>query len=585
MTNLKSIHIKNVRGLGDHKIELNMIPNKPSILVAPNGSGKSSFAFAFQWLNRLRMKLNKDDAYMGDENNKPSIIIETLEPELTLVADENHNDITKIFGVYVINSSLTAVMPGIARPGFAMGKAHLSVPEVVMIDGVPANTQVVDDFDNVYALAAAPVGCYPVINAFISDNKFMAGLDVEALKCTKRPITQITSFIERTKAYEGTIDLRHQKIEKEDYDSLITVPAVAYAVERFRIKEPEDSKAKLLLRAIRLVTLYYRKSVEFEARMAYAKYKEQDQACRVLFAALKQTWNGIAPHRVGDQVSLKIGDAQRISNGERDIMVFLANLYKAKSKFTKENNILIIDEVFDYLDDANLMAAQFYITKMIKELREEGKNIFPIILSHLNPDYYNQHYSFKDLKVYYLRPLPHPHASDNMIKLLRKRMELSKAAGAGAEEDISKYMLHFHKDYTKNLSGSIGDCPAKWADIKTFKQYCMEHLNNYLDNTAYDALAVCVALREIIEGRVYVQLQTEAQRDAFLDKHGTPNKLEYAEEQGVDVPEIYYLLGNIYNDPMHVDNKSNKLITQTLYSRMENNTIRGMILNVKNNVV
>lgn len=36
---------------------------------------------------------------------------------------------------------------------------------------------------------------------------------------------------------------------------------------------------------------------------------------------------------------------------------------------------------------------------------------------------------------------------------------------------------------------------------------------------------------------------------------------------------------------MHVDNKSNKLITQTLYSRMENNTIRSMIKSVKDNIV
>ena len=113
----------------------------------------------------------------------------------------------------------------------------------------------------------------------------------------------------------------------------------------------------------------------------------------------------------------------------------------------------------------------------------------------------------------------------------------------------------------------------------------MSHLDAYLQNNAYDTLAVCVALREIIESRVYAQLQTEEQKDSFLRKHGTPDKLEYAEEQGVDIPEIYYLLGNIYNDPMHVDNKSNKLITQTLYSRMENNTIRGMIKNVKDNVV
>lgn len=583
--NIKTVHIKNVRGLGDHKVELSMIPNKPSVLVAPNGSGKSSFAFAFQWLNHLRMKLNKEDAYMGNENNKPSMIIETSDPDLTLIADENSNDIIKQLGVFVINSSLTAVSPGVASGGYAMGKSYLSVPEVVMIDGVPANTQVVDDFENVYSLADAPVGYYPVINNLLSNNKFMASLEVEYLKCTKRPMTQLTDFIERSKAYIGTIDERHNKIETDDYNRLITISAVAYAVERFRLKAPGDSNVKLLLRAIRLVTLYYRKKDEFEARKTYAEYKEQEQACRELFAVLKQTWNGVAPHKVGDKVSLKIGDAKRISNGERDIMVFLANLYKAKSKLIKENNILIIDEVFDYMDDANLMAAQFYITRLIKELHEEGKNIFPIILSHLNPDYYNQHYSFKDLKVYYLCPLPHPHASDNMIKLLRKRKELLRAAGPGAEEDISKYMLHFHKDYSKNMSGNIGDCPPQWADINAFKQYCNGHLDAYLQNGAYDALAVCVALREIIESRVYSQLQTEEQKDNFLSNRGTSHKLEYAEEQGVDIPEIYYLLGNIYNDPMHVDNKSNKLITQTLYSRLENKAIREMINNVKNNVV
>lgn len=84
---------------------------------------------------------------------------------------------------------------------------------------------------------------------------------------------------------------------------------------------------------------------------------------------------------------------------------------------------------------------------------------------------------------------------------------------------------------------------------------------------------------------MYIQLKTVEQKDIFLSKHGTSEKLGYAEELGIDVPEIYYLLGNIYNDPMHVDNKSNKLITQTLYSRMENNTIRSMIKNVKDNIV
>lgn len=583
--NINSIHIKNVRGLGDHHVVLNMIPNKPSIMVAPNGSGKSSFAFAFQWLNRQRMKLNKDDAYMGIDTNKPSMRIEVSNPDGVLEADENKNDIVKRFSICVINSGLTAVTPGLSS-GFPMGKAHVSVPEVVLIDKIPKNIQITDDFDAVYSLDDAPVGYYPVITHLLDDNSFMSVLDVQLLRCTKRPMDKINAFIERSKGYEGKVDERHAKIEADDYATLSSIAAIKSAIEKIRNIETTDRDATLLLKAVRLVTLYDRKKEQFEDRIEYTHYKVQEKDCRELFAALKQTWNKVTIHKVKDKISLKIGDAQRISNGERDIMVFLANLYKAKSAFTKENNILIIDEVFDYLDDANLMAAQFYISQFIKQLNDEGKNIFPIILSHLNPDYYNQNFSFKDIKVYYLCPLPHPHASDNMMKLLRKRKALAHIAGPGNEEDISKYMLHFHFDYSKDMSVLINGCPVEWSKISVFKKYCMKQLDNYLSNAVYDPLAVCVALREIIEERIYNSLTTPEQQNEFVNSvHGTSNKLEYAEKKGVDIPELYFLLGNIYNDPMHVDNKSNKLITQTLYSRLENNTVRHMIMAVKDNRV
>ena len=578
---IKSIHIKNVRGLGDHHVDLNMIPNKPSLLVAPNGSGKSSFAFAFQWLNRQRMKLEEDDAYQGDINNKPSMTIETDAPANSFHADENENTIIRQFGVYVINSSLKPIPPRVVN-GHPMGKAKLSIPEIILIDHIPDNIQVNDDFDTVYDVVEATNGYYPVINQYLTDNSFMASLDESCLKCTQRPLNKIISFIEKSKTYTGTVAERHDAIEANDYNELHTIPAISYAEALFRNAVPGDRNAKLILRAIRLITLYYRKKEVINARIDYSRYKLQEQACKDLFATLKQTWNNIVPHREGTKVSLRISDVQRISNGERDIMVFIANLFKAKGSFTKNNNILVIDEVFDYLDDANLMAAQYYITKLINEMKNEGKNIFPIILSHLNPDYYNQHYSFKDLKVYYLCKLPRPHASDNMIKLLWKRKALSMALGAGNEDDISKYMLHFNTDYTKDMSIHMADCPQEWKDIRVFKRYCTNQLDNYLNNQNYDPLAVCVALREIIESRVHGELSTTQEKETFLkDRHGTPNKLKYAEENGVNIPEIYYLLGNVYNDPMHVDNKSNKLITQTLYSRLENNTVRSMIKTVQ----
>ena len=41
---IKTVHIKNVRGLGNHKSELNMIPNKPSVIVAPVPTRRSAAA-------------------------------------------------------------------------------------------------------------------------------------------------------------------------------------------------------------------------------------------------------------------------------------------------------------------------------------------------------------------------------------------------------------------------------------------------------------------------------------------------------------------------------------------------------------
>ena len=62
-------------------------------------------------------------------------------------------------------------------------------------------------------------------------------------------------------------------------------------------------------------------------------------------------------------------------------------------------------------------------------------------------------------------------------------------------------------------------------------------------------------------------------------EHGTQNKLKFAESNGVNYPEIFDLLGLIYNDSLHAPDKKN--LPQILYSRLQNNTIRTMILRVK----
>ena len=575
---IKSIQIKNVRGIHNKIISLDMFPNKPSILVAPNGSGKSSFAFAFQWLNRLRLKLEKDDAYEGNVNNKPQLIITTDELDNnTYIADENINNVSKKFGIFVINNGLKAYSPG-QQNGVLMGKAKITISDIELLGKKPNGVNLIDDFDDVYNTAALPQGFLPLINVLVSNNRFMASCDLDKLKIKTRQAKVINDQLEKIKTYTGTVAERHLKVESDNKAVLEGIPAIQYAENLLRGFCNEDNDIKLLLKAIRLVTLIYRKNQDFKSRVELANYKINEDSTRKLFDTLKKTWKDIKPRRDHDKLILRIGDAQRISNGERDILILLGMLQKAKNSFTKPDNILVIDEVFDYLDDANLVAAQHYVNTFIKDLKDEGKNIYPIILSHINPIYFRT-FAFRDMKVYYLNPLQYPNASDNMMKVVKKRDELERQDKADL---ISKYMLHYHPDYSRSMEDVIGMNDPNWNDIPTFKAYCLRQVEEYLKGKRYDSLAVCVALREMIEKYCYQKLETENQKKIFLDdSFGTENKINYVETFNIVLPETFSLLGLIYNDPLHPNNKNKIDLKQTLYSRLENNTIKGMISEIK----
>lgn len=577
---IKSIQIKNVRGIQDKTIPLDMLPNKPSILVAPNGSGKSSFAFAFQWLNRLRLKLEMDDAYEGNVNNKPQLIITTDEPDNnTYIADENVNNVSKKFGIFVINNGLKASSPG-QHNGVLMGKAKITIPDIELLGEKPNDVNLIDDFDDVYDTAALPQGFLPLINLLLSDHRFMVSCDLDKLKIKARPAKVINDQLEQIKTYTGTVAQMHLKVESDNKAVLEEIPAILYAENLLKSFCVNDSDTKLLLKAIRLVTLAYRKKQDFKSRIDIANYKINEDSIRKLFNALRKTWKDIKPHIDHGKLILRIGDAQRISNGERDILILLGMLQKAKNSFTKRDNILVIDEVFDYLDDANLVAAQHYVNIFIKDLKDEGKNIYPIILSHINPIYFRT-FAFRDMKVYYLNPLQYPNASDNMMKVVRKRDELERQDKDKADL-ISKYMLHYHPDHSRSMEDVIGMNDPNWNDIPTFKAYCLRQTEEYLKGKRYDSLAVCVTLREMIEKYCYQKLETENQKKKFLDdSFGTENKINYVETFNIVLPETFSLLGLVYNDPLHTNNKNKIDLRQTLYSRLENNIIKGMISEIK----
>ena len=583
MANVKivDVTIKNVKGLGNCTIKLNMIPNKPSLLVAPNGSGKSSFAIAFQSLIRGKIELSKENLHNGDENLRPEISLKYSvdKDEKIFCANSICNDISKNFGVAVINNRVKSDLTHAKVKDRMVYGSKLSIDPIVLEAKIPPKVNLKYNFEEAYNIKLKR-DIIPSINDLLANSKLYDLFPIAEFSNIKSVLKKIESCVDEIKKYHESkdrVDDIIATLKLKIIPILKSLPKLETVVKIVRQIDKEADEYKLYLKSMQLLLLYEQNRKKFKECMLYHAYRKRKESYRSLFASLNKTWQNIKPKEEEGKLLIKIPFVSRLSNGERDIIVFLAMLEKARLDLKKKNNILIIDEVFDYLDDANLIAAQYYILDFIKKIKNDKKNIFPIILTHLNPDFYKT-YAFRKLKVYYLNELPLPQESEKMIDLLKKRDDIEKNGG---DDVISRYMLHFHNDYSKDVSSVLTpeQKKANWNDISNFKKDCFIQFDNYIKVKKFCPLSICVVLREWIESYCYNKLSDENEKAAFLLVHGTKNKLEFAESNGVNYPEIFDLLGLIYNDSLHAPDKKN--LQQILYSRLQNNTIRTMILSVK----
>ena len=51
---ITELHIENIKGLQNFELKQSIQPNRPNILVAPNGFGKTSLAIAFKSLKNSK---------------------------------------------------------------------------------------------------------------------------------------------------------------------------------------------------------------------------------------------------------------------------------------------------------------------------------------------------------------------------------------------------------------------------------------------------------------------------------------------------------------------------------------------------
>lgn len=578
---LRVIEIEYIKGIQQKRFELDIHPNKPSLLVAPNGFGKSSLATAFNSMNNRRIALDEEDYHAENAANAPRVYVEYTRPDgtlATLEATNASNTISSEIDYFVINNLTKPKGNASTFGGFANARATLIIEDVVLVDRIPTNVPFNYSYRNSQTRFGQNSRVLPIATPVLTNLKLVEELSecYQALQRANGDRIQgrINAIISDINAQAGTAETltnwitTHRLNDLKQIDYLNTIGNL---INEFDIGY--NSETKSYLAAIQLIWLYNQDINNFKNACTFNIYRLDKQRFDATLTTFNCTWKNIRSSETGGKLVVKFPKAIHISNGQRDILTFISMLFKAKRNLKKPANILIIDEVFDYLDDANLTAAQYYITNFIKEFDSLGKRIYPLILTHLNPNYF-KNFAFSNQKVYYLDKST-IQVSTSMIRLLRNRKN------ATIETEVDKYLLHYDPGtINKRAEFRALGIRELWGEGNNFVQYLNNEVNNYLTNQPYDPFAVCGALRVRIEQIAYNKLQSDEARNAFLTTHKTRSKLEKAEEMGIVSPESHYLLGIIYNEGMHW--KENQDNVSPIASKLENLTIKKLISDVFN---
>ncbi|WP_316816626.1 hypothetical protein [Pedobacter nyackensis] len=574
---LRTIRIANVKGIADRTFSLNIIPNKPSLLYAPNGFGKSSFAIAFDSLTGPRLSLHKDHYHKGTDANLPSLSIDYQKTDGTvanLLADSTTNTIKTEIDCFVINNKVRPKSTPMQFNGRTQHTASLNIDTIELIGSIPVDTDLGYNVGAIRGRFGNNGKVLPNLEPALAKRAFVVifndGIRHLSRLTQIRNSEAIQSFKDRINQQVGTSDQILNWIEANELAVLDEIlPLKELTDQIMDLDLGYTRRAERVLAVLEMLDLYSGNTANFKPACDRKLYIQEKKSYIESFKAFNSTWKDIRPREKGGKLIIEFPKAHNISNGQRDILCLVALLEVARRKLKKDASILIIDEVFDYLDEGNLIAAQYYVTEFIKDFKNQGRRIYPLILTHLNPGYFKS-YAFSKMKTYYLD------TRTATVSLAFKNLIIHREDPTIADE-LSRCLLHYHTDNINKRAEftALGLRPT-WGEGTNFINHLQAEMNKYLtDQPDYDPFAVCCALRRRVEEKVYQNIPGLVEKDTFLATHQTKNKLEYAESIGVSVPEYYYLLGNVYNDGLHW--KTDRDNESPLKAKLENGTIRKLI--------
>lgn len=582
---ITNIKIENIKGFGitNNSFDLEIKPRKVNILVAPNGFGKSSITAAFNSLAKGKIKVEEVNMHKKDTTLIPSLSI--VLDGANLIANPTTNTINKEITCVIINNRLKVQTISKTFGGFSTTKGFLSIDSITVVDSIPQKVSDLYKYSDVKRNFGVNGKILPNLSDYFSQNDFLERIQF-SFECFEKFETKKRSDL----VDEIRISIQQLKGTKEEI--------IANIQDSFFEKIEQDefyNRFGEIFKDIIGISLFDKFNLFYQLRFLF-KYKKESllkasrRASYDIFKSkfdrnishLNTTWKEISSRETKNGLVVEFPYADEISNGQRDVLTFIIQLLKFKSILRHgKKYLLIIDEVFDYLDDANIIAAQYYLSNLLKK---DDCVIYPILFTHLDPKYF-RNYIFKPslLNIQYLKKVEAV-GSNAMKSFIAYREQLDKNIPEQEllYNDLSKFFFH----YNPNTIDRSSDIPTQpnlkktWAKGINLKQYVLEELNKYLGaDLTYDPYAVSLGIRFRLEKLIY-DLLDDDERIEFIDTHQTDKKLKYAEEHSVLIPDAYYYLSAIHNDADHLKNPNDE---KSCVYKLNHPVIRNIVKNIFNN--
>ena len=591
MNLLHRIKIENIKGKNVFEVTfVDLTANQPNIVVAPNGYGKSTIATAFEAATNGKMKIKDKDLYQHNTDNHPKLEVELYgENSGTYVSTDTVGNISQNITLCTINSSLYAKNTTRSFGRNVAATADLRVEPVIVYSQIPESCSLNYSYRTISSKYGNKKKLFVNISEMLTDCGNISSL-LKIKGCLKKCCTQQriqSKFINFLNSCleNGTAENIKSQISLDEVNAIhenSNICILLDCISSMNCKPDEWCDIDAIFTAIQLCDLFKSyfdvgKSDILKKVYACLSYKQTKALIDERLNLFNTTGRSVQSHEDHGKLVINFDRALSMSNGERDILSFITNLTKFEVEFKKQVGILIIDEVFDYLDGSNMLAVQYYLSQLIGRCKSSGKVLFPIIFTHLDPEVFANYY-FNKKKVHYISSFATMDINSPIVKLLRLRED--KSLTEIEKNEIEQYYIHYINQ-VHSLSAKLAErVSIDFHDSNTdFRQKMYDAVRNeYLLEHPYNPIMIVAGIRIRIEELVCEKLAPTNQ-DEFIQQHKVINKLHFAEEHGIDVPELYYLLQPMYNDGLHLGGDDNAVVRKmkSCYLKTNNLHIRRMV--------